>query len=351
MGFTKFLISPSRKIKIWQTDASGNPHHGPVLVALDKKYQDLYDKDKAHLTDAANRSGYSESLNAAIQDGWVRGRVWSGSGGTELFIQARDITHASQTLPAIPENLVNNADQCVIETLDKKNLHFPISHEDSLLEDMTSYIVRKRAAPLVYAKKDSIIRRISARDNAFIKEQMPWGLSSSEQEEWTQTHREAIERADAEQSPADIKQIASQMKFIPIKKKAINYAFVQPDALRPLTYCVSKERSTIETHTADGKETTNTAEIGDIIFSGPSGERYVLKPAKVQKLYTGTIGAALTPEQTPRQVARYDGQEMSFVAPWGENMVIKPGDYLVREQDGSGYYRIAKKEFEQTYQV
>ena len=31
-------------------------------------------------------------------------------------------------------------------------------------------------------------------------------------------------------------------------------------------------------------------------------------------------------------------------------MVMKPGDYLVKVKDGSGYYRIAKKEFEQTYQ-
>jgi hypothetical protein len=31
-------------------------------------------------------------------------------------------------------------------------------------------------------------------------------------------------------------------------------------------------------------------------------------------------------------------------------MIAKTGDYIVRESDGSSYYRIAKAEFEKTYQ-
>ena len=32
-------------------------------------------------------------------------------------------------------------------------------------------------------------------------------------------------------------------------------------------------------------------------------------------------------------------------------MILKPGDYIVKETDSSGYYRIAKKEYEETYNI
>ncbi len=123
-----------------------------------------------------------------------------------------------------------------------------------------------------------------------------------------------------------------------------------PADLGELEYTDCSKEQEIETHTDDGKETTNTAKPGDYIFSGPSGELYVLKASKVKKMYTGEVGGTLVPEQTPRQVARYEGKQIEFMAPWDEPMVMKSGDYLVKEQDDSGYYRIAKKEFEQTYE-
>jgi hypothetical protein len=43
-------------------------------------------------------------------------------------------------------------------------------------------------------------------------------------------------------------------------------------------------------------------------------------------------------------------QTITFQAPWGEQMILKNGDYVVREADGKGYYRIAKAEFEKTYE-
>jgi len=152
---------------------------------------------------------------------------------------------------------------------------------------------------------------------------------------------------------ANIESIASGLKFKPIKKKPIEYEMSNssdPEDLHPLEYAKCSKKEKIETITADGEETTNTANIGDYIFSGPSGELYVLKPAKVEKMYVGSLGGTLIPEQTPRQVAKYEGEQLQFMAPWNEAMIIKPGDYLVKEQDNSGYYRIAKKEFEATYE-
>jgi hypothetical protein len=152
----------------------------------------------------------------------------------------------------------------------------------------------------------------------------------------------------------DINEIASKLNFQPARKKPVGYVMSNhstAEDLRPLEYTIADKDQVVETYTSDGKETTNTAHKGDFIFSGPSGELYVLKPSKVQKVYTGSIGGTLTPEQSNRSVTLYNGPEINFTAPWGESMVLKPGDYLVKEQDNSGYYRIAKKEFEQTYEL
>ena len=84
-------------------------------------------------------------------------------------------------------------------------------------------------------------------------------------------------------------------------------------------------------------------------MSGPSRENYVVKAAKFPKLYQGKLGDIIMPEQSPRLVSKYTGQQpITFTAPWGESMILKPGDYLVKDGD-QGYYRIAKAEYEQTY--
>jgi len=150
----------------------------------------------------------------------------------------------------------------------------------------------------------------------------------------------------------DIHRIASELKFLPTHKQAKKYKFVKggtPGTMPAMSYTVSGEQRQVITVTSDGKETTNTAEPGDIIMSGPSKENYVVKAAKFPKLYSGDIGGLVIPEQSPRMVAAYKGTKtVTFTAPWGESMILKPGDYLVK--DGSqGYYRIASAEYKETY--
>jgi hypothetical protein len=150
----------------------------------------------------------------------------------------------------------------------------------------------------------------------------------------------------------DIQQLAAGLDFRPVRKKPIPYEPTEATDLNQmpkLSYMVNSEPQTVITYTADGKETENRAEAGDIIMSGPSREKYVLKPNKFAKVYQGQIGGTVIPEQSPRMVATYDGdREVRFIAPWGESMVLKPGDYLVKDGD-DGHYRIAKLEFEHTY--
>ena len=150
----------------------------------------------------------------------------------------------------------------------------------------------------------------------------------------------------------DINQIAANLEFKPVTKQKLVYKYVEngkPGSMAPMTYTKSTIQQPVVTMTSDGKETQNVAEVGDIIFSGATGENYVIKAAKLPKLYNGTVGEDIYPEQSPRQVALYTGEPVTFKAPWGEDMVIKPGDYLVKDPANTGYYRIAKVEFEKTY--
>jgi hypothetical protein len=156
----------------------------------------------------------------------------------------------------------------------------------------------------------------------------------------------------ADAAAVDINQIASQMKFLPTTKLAKQYKFVKdgiPGQMPAMTYTVSTQEQPVVTVTSDGKETQNVAMPNDVIMSGPSKENYVVKAAKFPKLYQGTMGGPVIPEQGPRLVALYAGKmPVTFTAPWGESMILKPGDYLVKDGD-AGYYRIAKLEYDQTY--
>ena len=157
---------------------------------------------------------------------------------------------------------------------------------------------------------------------------------------------------EADSGPADIGQIAASLKFLPTTKLARKYQFVAngvPGRMPAMTYTVAAQEQPVVTVTSDGKETQNVAAVNDIIMSGPSQENYVVKAAKFPKLYQGAVGKTVIPEQSPRMVALYRGpQAVTFTAPWGESMVLKPGDYLVKDGD-AGYYRIARVEYDQTY--
>jgi len=157
---------------------------------------------------------------------------------------------------------------------------------------------------------------------------------------------------EADSGVADIGQIAASLKFLPTTKLARKYQFVAngvPGRMPAMTYTVAAQEQPVVTVTSDGKETQNVAAVNDIIMSGPSQENYVVKAAKFPKLYQGAVGKTVIPEQSPRLVALYRGpQAVTFTAPWGESMILKPGDYLVKDGD-AGYYRIARVEYDQTY--
>lgn len=151
--------------------------------------------------------------------------------------------------------------------------------------------------------------------------------------------------------------ILADLAYKPTHKKQLTYKFwdlrVRTFVDMPrLSYAINRvEGLRVPTIVAGEKETSNTAKKGDIIVSGPLGEKYVIRKEKFAKLYVGNIGGPVTPEQGTRMVAKYDGNTtLDFRAPWGDPMIAKPGDWIVRESDGKGYYRIAKIVFDVTYE-
>lgn len=126
----------------------------------------------------------------------------------------------------------------------------------------------------------------------------------------------------------------------------------------------AKEGEVIETITSDGLETTNTAKAGDFIIKSQTGaeEMYIIGAKKFNDRYDfleegadgfsiysakGKVVAIEMKDQLLKQLNI--GQEYYFIAAWGEEMVLKKDDYLACPLDYSEVYRIARKEFFETY--
>lgn len=122
--------------------------------------------------------------------------------------------------------------------------------------------------------------------------------------------------------------------------------------------------ATVVSETSDGVETVNHAKPGDYLVKNQTAaeEVYVVKADKFKQRYqwlrhaeegfeeyrpTGRVTAVeLSPE---RCAAMRIPAEFYFEAPWGEAMVAKEGDFIVSPPEGGEVYRIARKEFFETY--
>lgn len=115
----------------------------------------------------------------------------------------------------------------------------------------------------------------------------------------------------------------------------------------------------IDTITSDGKETTNVAKEGDRVVRNPTQarEQYIISTAKIQSRYEQqgdiSLGGWLQYKAKGEcQGIPYQGEAMEFVASWGENMVLKPGDMIVTPlPQKNEVYRIARVEFNDTYRL
>lgn len=122
----------------------------------------------------------------------------------------------------------------------------------------------------------------------------------------------------------------------------------------------------VVTKTSDGIETRNTAEKGDWLVENQTSahEKYLIKADIFEKKYTlmdslgngwgcyRPKGVILAMKVSAQDLEDLGAKEiLEFQAPWKESIVLKPEDFLVISLEKSEIYRIAKKEFQETYEV
>jgi hypothetical protein len=104
------------------------------------------------------------------------------------------------------------------------------------------------------------------------------------------------------------------------------------------------------------RETVNTAAAGDYVARGVKCELYIIKTETLAKRYGGPLtapdkdGFRRYPAKGDFYGFRYEGAPFKFLAPWKEDMIAKPGDYIGTNAMGSNeFYRIEQSAFVATY--
>jgi len=109
---------------------------------------------------------------------------------------------------------------------------------------------------------------------------------------------------------------------------------------------VAEKEEKVVTEIDGEKETENTAKKGDYILTGSKKEIYVLSPKKFESRYTIVDGKAKT-KPVEILTKEFEGKKIKFKAPWEEDMIIKNGDFIAKNE--GEYYRIEKEAFKNTY--
>lgn len=128
----------------------------------------------------------------------------------------------------------------------------------------------------------------------------------------------------------------------------------------------AKEGEHIVTITGDGVETQNVASKNDYIVMNQTeaSEQYIMSKKKFKNRYQylcrakGSFntytskGKIVGIELTKNLMQQLNlNNSFYFQAPWGQGMIAKEGDYIVSPTDGTEIYRIARKEFFETYRA
>ena len=118
---------------------------------------------------------------------------------------------------------------------------------------------------------------------------------------------------------------------------------------------LAKEGEIINTVIDGVVETKNKAKKTDVIITGPENEEYIIDFNKFNARY---IGPNLSYKNRVYSAVghcyavKWTGESTSFVASWGEKMIINDGDWLcspTKIPDGD-LYRIEKNVFNKTYE-
>jgi hypothetical protein len=120
------------------------------------------------------------------------------------------------------------------------------------------------------------------------------------------------------------------------------------------------------TITSDGVETKNTAVEGDMLVQNQtsSEEQYLVKAETFKSKYEmiDSLGCGWACYKPKGIMMGYElseedlksfgvSERIEFQTPWKDTMFVRKGDFLVTPVKQNEIYRIARKEFLETYQV
>lgn len=153
----------------------------------------------------------------------------------------------------------------------------------------------------------------------------------------------------ANSSPITQEKLKEQL--MPLLKKSSTY-----EKFKPILAREGQIGETIKTFTKDGLETTNKVTVPSYIVKNTTDakEEYIVTKEKFEKRYTflkkeNKIWSFFKPIGEIKVVKIKNEDDFFILAPWGEKMIVKKGDFLVSPLDYSEVYRIANKEFFETY--
>lgn len=128
------------------------------------------------------------------------------------------------------------------------------------------------------------------------------------------------------------------------------------EKFKPILAREGKIGETIKTFTKDGLETTNKVTVPSYVVKNTTDakEEYIVTKEKFEKRYSflkkeNKVWSFFKPNGEIKVVKVKNDNEFFILAPWGEKMIVKKGDFLVSPLDYSEIYRVANKEFFETY--
>lgn len=128
------------------------------------------------------------------------------------------------------------------------------------------------------------------------------------------------------------------------------------EKFKPILAREGKIGETIKTFTKDGLETTNKVTVPSYVVKNTTDakEEYIVTKEKFEKRYSflkkeNKVWSSFKPNGEIKVVKVKNDNEFFILAPWGEKMIVKKGDFLVSPLDYSEIYRVANKEFFETY--
>lgn len=147
------------------------------------------------------------------------------------------------------------------------------------------------------------------------------------------------------------KQLKEQL--IPILKNSIIF-----EKFKPVLARKGEIGEIIKTFTKDGLETINRVTEPSYIVKNTTDaqEEYIVTKEKFEKKYTfiktyHSNWCFFKPVGKIKAIKVKNKETFFIISPWGEKMIVKKDDFLVSPLDYSEVYRVANKEFFETYRA